>query len=123
MIEVLPGFPDNVAAFRCRGHVTKADYESVLVPDIEKRLTQHDKVRIYYEIAPDFGGFDPGAVWEDTKVGLAHFSRWERFAVVTDVEWIKQAMKFVGFLMPGELKAFPVAEADRAREWLVEGRG
>jgi hypothetical protein len=120
MIEALTGFPDNVAAFACHGHVTKADYETVLIPDLEKRLLDHDKVRIYYETAPDFAGIDPGAIWEDTKVGFSHFLRWERFAVVTDVEWIKQTMKFVGFLMPGELSAFPTAEADRARAWIVE---
>jgi hypothetical protein len=46
MIEALTGFPDNVAAFVCHGHVTKADYEKVLIPDVEKRLAHHDKVRI-----------------------------------------------------------------------------
>lgn len=119
MIEELTGFPDNVAAFACHGHVTKSDYETVLIPDVEKRLERHDKVRLFYEIAPDFVGFDPGAVWDDTKVGFSHFMRWERFAVVTDVEWIKQTMKFVGFLMPGELRAFPTSDADEARDWVV----
>jgi hypothetical protein len=119
MIEALTGFPDTVAAFACHGHVTKDDYETVLIPDVEKRLAQHDKVRIYYEIAPDFAGVDPGAVWEDTKVGFAHWFRWERLAVVTDVEWIKQTMKIFGFLMPGELRAFPIAEADTARDWVT----
>jgi hypothetical protein len=119
VIEVLTGFPDNVAAFSCHGHVTKADYETVLIPDVEKRLESHDKVRIYYEVAPDFEGFDPGAVWDDTKLGFRHFLRWDRFVVVSDVEWIKQAMKFVGFLMPGELRVFSISEADKARDWLV----
>ena len=77
-------------------------------------------MRIYYEIAPDFVGIDPGAIWEDTKVGFAHFLRWERFAVVTDVEWIKQTMKFVGFLMPGEMRAFPTAHAEQAHSWIVQ---
>ena len=90
MIEVVEGFGDDIAAFACHGHVMKADYESVLIPEIEDRLKRHEKVRIYYEVAPDFGGVDPGAVWEDTKVGFSHFLRWERFAVVTDVDWITQ---------------------------------
>lgn len=120
MIEALTGFPEDVAAFACRGHVTKADYESVLIPGVEKRLESNDKVRIYYEIDPDFEGFDPGAIWDDTKFGFRHFLRWERFAVVTDIEWIKQTMKFVGFLMPGELRAFPLTEVDKAREWVAE---
>ena len=123
MIQALTGFPENVAAFACHEHVTKTDYETVLIPDIEKRLLDHDKVRIYYEIAPDFTGIDPGAVWEDTKVGFTHFLRWERFAVVTDVEWIKQTMKLVGFLMHGEMRAFPTADAERARAWVSEESG
>ncbi len=122
MIETLPDFPDNVAAFVCHGRVTKDDYDTVLIPDVEKRLEQHEKVRIYYEFASDFDGIDPAAAWEDTKVGFSHFLRWERVAVVTDVEWIKQTMRFFGFLMPAEVRAFHLAEAARAREWIAETR-
>jgi hypothetical protein len=122
VIETLTDLPDNVAAFMCHGHVTKADYDAVLIPDVEKRLTQHEKVRIYYQFAPDFDGIDPAAAWEDTRVGLSHFRRWERIAVVADVEWIKQTMRFFGFLMPAEVRAFPLAEAGKAREWITETR-
>lgn len=120
MIETLDGFPDNVAAFACHGQVTKDEYETVLIPTINERLERHDKVRIYYEVAADFSGMDPGAAWEDTKVGFKHFLRWERFAVVTDVEWIKHTTKFFGFLMPGELREFTTAEAGQAREWVSQ---
>jgi hypothetical protein len=90
MIEHLTSFPDNVLAFVCKGLVTKADYDAVLVPAVVQVLKTHDKVRLYYETAGDFAGIDPGAMWEDFKVGMEHRTRWERVAVVTDVEWIKQ---------------------------------
>ena len=120
MIEVLKEFPDNVAAFVCHGHVTKDDYESVLIPDVEDRLKRHDKVRVYYEVAGDFDGIDPGAAWEDTKLGLSHLFGWERFAVVTDVDWIHHAVKFFGFVMPGQMRTFPAAEASEARRWITQ---
>ena len=119
MIEVLKGFPENVAAYVCRGHVSKADYDTVLMPDVADRLSRNEKLRLYYEVAPDFAGIDPGAMWEDTKVGLSHFLRWERFAVVTDVEWMRHSVKLFGFLMPGELRVFPLADAAQAREWIA----
>ena len=125
MIELLKGFPDNVTAFALHGHVTKADYDTVLVPDFDDRLRRHKKLRIYFEIAPDLARFDPGAVWEDTKFGFGHFFDWERCAVVTDVEWAKHVAKFsefFGFLWPGEYRAFPEAEASKAREWIVEAQ-
>ncbi len=119
MIEHLKTFPDNVLAFVCRGRVTKADYDTVLVPAVMNALSKHDKVRLYYETAADFTGIAPGAMWEDFKVGMEHLTRWERVAVVTDVEWIKQTMRFFGFLMPGAMKSFATSEAEDARAWIA----
>jgi hypothetical protein len=117
MIEQLAGFPDNVVAFRCKGRVTKADYDAVLLPAVGKALRTHEKVRLYYETGPDFS-LDPAAAWEDFKVGMHSITRWERIAVVTDVEWIKHAVGFFGFLMPGATKLFSGAEAAQARAWV-----
>lgn len=123
MIELLKDFPDNIAAFAFHGHVTKSDYDTVLIPDFEGRLARHKKVRIYCEIAPDLAGFDPAAVWEDSKFGFGHFFDWDRCAVVSDVEWAKHVAKFsefFRFLWPGEYRAFSEAEAGKAREWIAE---
>lgn len=61
----------------------------------------------------------PGAMWEDFKVGMEHLTRWERVAVVTDVEWIKHTMRFFSFLMPGTMKLFLTSEETQAREWIA----
>jgi hypothetical protein len=119
MIERLTDFPANVLAFVCHGGVTKEDYQKVLVPAVLDRLKTPGKVRLYYETAGDFSGIAPGAVWEDFKVGMEHLMRWERMAVVTDVDWIKHTMLFFSFIMPGEMKVFPRAQAAQAREWVV----
>ena len=119
MIEQLTNFPDNVLAFLCKGHVSKQDYESVLVPAVTKALQTQDKLRIYYEIAGDFSGIEPGAMWEDFKVGMEHLTRWERMAVVTDVDWIKHAVHFFSFLMPGTLRTFASRDAAEARTWIA----
>ena len=119
MIEQLSTFPDNVLAFVCRGQVTRADYDTVLVPAVEKALAKLTRVRLYYEIATDFTGIDPGAMWEDFKVGMEHLTRWERIAVVTDVEWIRHTFRLFGFLMPGTVKLFSTSEAARARSWIT----
>jgi hypothetical protein len=41
VIEKLEDFPHNVAAYACHGRLTKADNESVLIPDIEEKLDRH----------------------------------------------------------------------------------
>ncbi len=119
MIELLTGFPEGVLGFVYKGQVTKADFDDVLTPAVEKTLATHQKVRVYSEIAPDFAGFDAGAVWEDLKVGIGHFNAWERVAVVTDVKWIEETTQFVGFLSPAEMKTFPASEAAQAKAWIA----
>jgi len=121
MIEIVEGFPDNVVAFAMHGHVTKNDYDTVLIPEFEDKLSRHKKVRIYFEIASDIAGFDPAAVWEDTKFGFGHFFDWDRCAVVSDVEWARHVAKFselFRFLWPGEYRWFSESEATKAREWV-----
>jgi hypothetical protein len=41
-------------------------------------------------------------------------------ALVTDVEWIRHAANAFGFLMPGELKIFALAEREAATAWAAE---
>ncbi len=119
MIEQLNDFPQNVLAFICRGRVTEADYDSVLVPAVMKALESQRNVRLYYETAADFAGFEAGAMWEDFKVGMAHLSRWERIAVVTDIEWIRHTVRLFSFLIPGTVRLYRLSEADTARAWIV----
>lgn len=119
MIDELPGFPENVVAFAGHGQVTQADYLSTLIPAVEKAFAGHDRVRLYYELGGDFAGIDADAIVEDFKIGMQHLTRWERAAVVTDVQWIAHTMSLFSFLMPGAIKVFPTKEADQARSWIV----
>jgi hypothetical protein len=119
MIEVLKNFPNNVVAIFCEGQVTREDYEGVFVPAILKALKLHDKIRLLYHISANFTGYDPGAIWEDLKIGVEHPTRWERAAVVTDVDWIVQTMYIFSFLMPCPTKVFPPSELAQAHAWIV----
>jgi hypothetical protein len=119
MIEILRNFPDNVVAISCEGQVTKEDYEGVFVPAILKALKQHDKIRLLYEISANFTGYDPGAIWEDLKIGVEHPTRWERAAVVTDVDWIVQMVRIFSFLMPCPTKLFRPSELAQAHAWII----
>jgi hypothetical protein len=118
MIETLRGFSPDTIAVKGSGFVSATDYDLVLVPAVKQVLKQHDRVRVYYEIAPDFTGFSLGATWKDFWVGMRHLTRWKRIAVVTDAPWIKRLVHMFGFLLPGATKVFRAAEAAEARRWL-----
>jgi hypothetical protein len=81
----------------------------VLVPAVVDALKKHDKVRLYYETAADFTGIDPqrGMDRFQGRHGTSH--PLERVAVVTDVEWIKHTMNFFSFMLPDEMRLFPLS--------------
>ncbi|QUD89543.1 STAS/SEC14 domain-containing protein [Phenylobacterium montanum] len=118
MIEKLAGFPSDVLAFACRGRVTRRDYETVLIPAAQAAFEAHDRVRLYYEIGPDFETIETGALLEDLKVGMEHLTSWDRVALVSDVDWIRNTVRLFGFLLPGRLKVFHLGEASEARHWI-----
>jgi hypothetical protein len=81
MIEMLEGFPESAVAFAAKGKVTKEDYERVLVPAVEAAFQRRGRIRFYYEIGPDCTGFEPAAMWQDTKLGVKHWTQWDRSGI------------------------------------------
>jgi SpoIIAA-like len=119
MIETLPGFPDSVVAMSAKGRVTRKDYEEVLIPKVNEAFGRRGKVRCYYELGSAFSGMDPGAAWEDFKLGIEHLRGWERVAIVTDVDWIRRAISAFRFLLPGQITVFETRQAAEARRWIT----
>ena len=120
MINIIEGFPDNVVAASATGHVTRRDYDAVLIPHVEIASKRHPKIRCYYEIGASFVGMETGAVWEDFRIGVEYWTRWERVAVVTDVTWIAHLVNAFRFLMPGQVRVYPLGEQNVARAWISE---
>jgi SpoIIAA-like len=118
VLETIAGLPDNVLGIKASDEVTAEDYKKVLVPAVETALKAEGKLRLLYVFDADVTGMSAGAAWQDSKVGLGHYNRWERVAVVTNRDWLRHSVDIFGHLMPGELKAFPTDEEAEARTWV-----
>lgn len=120
MIDILPGFPDGVVACRIAGAVHTDDYERVIIPAVEAGFSHHDKLRIYCEAEGNVTA-EAGAMWDDSKLGVSHFTRWERIALVSSMTWLPSVARTLSFLMPGEIRTYTPGEAEQARAWVSEG--
>jgi SpoIIAA-like len=122
MVERLADVPAGTIGFRISGKVTRDEYHELLAPVLEA-LDRGERVRYLVATAPDFHGLDLGALWEDVKaagsVGLKHRSSWERFAVVTDKDWMRNAIAAFGWISPGELRVFEPNQLEEAKAWLA----
>jgi hypothetical protein len=119
MLEKISDVPDSVLGFRASGELTGEDYRNVLVPAVEAALQSRDKLRLFYLLGDDVTGFSAGAAWQDAKMGMEHVTRWEKIAVVTDKDWIRHSVNIFGYLIPGQIKAYPAAEEADARTWVA----
>ena len=119
MIELLSNFPDHIVGVSASGQVNAADYEAILIPAIEAALKKHDRIRFFYQLGPQFTSFTSGAMWDDLKVGMAHFRAWEKIAIVTDHNWIANATRMFAFAMPCPVKVFSNNELHEAEAWIA----
>jgi SpoIIAA-like len=119
MLEKIQGLPNGVDGVRAVGKVSKEDYEQVLVPLIDRARSDGRRLRFLYQIGRDFDGFTPAAAWEDAKVGLHSLRLIDGCAVVTDVNWIRESTRVMGFFMPCPVKVFALHDLDKAVAWLA----
>src|SRR5262245_6082208 len=108
MLKEISGLPSTVIGFEVTGKLVAEDYRDVLLPALEKAAAVGE-VRVVIVI-PAFEGLSGGAMWQDLKMGVEHWRAWKRIALVTDVEWMIHATAWFGWMTPGEVKAFPMAE-------------
>jgi SpoIIAA-like len=115
MLTEIADLPSGVIGFEVVGKLAAGDYSETLAPAV-KRAADDGDIRLII-VLPTFEGIDPEAIWEDTKLGLTNWGAWKRVAFVTDVEWMATAMRWFGWMTPGEAKHFPLAERDAAIAW------
>ncbi|MEO8385766.1 MAG: STAS/SEC14 domain-containing protein [Betaproteobacteria bacterium] len=119
MIQPIPNLPAHVVGFAGFGQVDASDYETVFVPAIESALKAHGRIRVIYHLGPEFTGFTSGAMWEDMKLGFRHLASWERIAVVSDIDWVANAIRLFAFAIPCPVRVFSNAEFADALSWIA----
>ena len=50
---------------------------------------------------------------------MNHLTKWGRIALVTDLDSMIAVTSLFGWMTPGDLKRFPVAERDQAIAWVA----
>ncbi len=106
----------KVVTIKVSGKLTRQDYD-VFVPEIERSISECGKIRILFEME-DFHGWDAGALWQDIKFDLKHFSDIERIAFIGDKAWEKGMSVFCRPFTTAEIRYFEADQREQAMEWL-----
>jgi len=101
------------------GKLMKDDYAH-FTPEVDQAIKDHGKVRMLVRMH-NFHGWDLGAVWEDVKFDLHHFSHIERLALVGDRRWEAGMAVFCKPFTTAKVRYFDESKADDAKVWIHEG--
>jgi SpoIIAA-like len=115
MIKELSGLPPGVIGFEASGTLRAEDYRDVVMPALERAAAAGD-VR-FVIVIPEFHGMSGGALWQDLSLGVEHLRAWKRIALVTDIAWMEHVTALFGWMTPGEVRHFPLAQRDEAIAW------
>ena len=119
MIQRMDEMPAGTIGLEASGKLSRDDYRQVLEPALREGI-ESGELRLVF-VLTDFGGLEPAAVPEDIKTGLSawfgHHSTWKRFALVTDVEWVAQAMHLFAWMTPGDVMVCDLDRLEEAKAW------
>ena len=120
MLQFIKDLEPHVVGIHAIGEVTKEDMETVLMPRIDELVQRQGEINYLLVLETDVKNFTVGAWWEDLKVGLKNFTKWNKIAVVSDqkgVEWFTDAFRF---FIPDKSKGFSIDQLDEAVKWITE---
>ncbi len=120
MLKLLKDMPSDVLGVSAEGKITGTDYDTVMIPAAEEKLKEHEKIGLLYHLGSKFTGFNLGAMWDDTKLGMKHFSAWDRVALVSDHGMINAFAKLFGHLFSCEFRVFKDSEFEEAKKWITK---
>lgn len=118
MIEHIPTVPTNTAAFRAIADVNADDYKKVVIPVIEDLLKREDRINFLLVLDTSITDFTMGAIAQDLGLGLKHFTKWHKMAIVSDSKAIENFTNAFSYIVPGEAKGFPHNKLDEAILWV-----
>jgi SpoIIAA-like len=119
MLKPMSDMPTGTIGFEAYGDVDDDDFEEVVAPVLRREIAAGRKVRLLYLLGPQLDDFDADMVKEEMKFAARHTTAYERVAIVSDESWLRPALRMMSILVPGRLRAFPVAQLQSAKTWVA----
>lgn len=121
MIRIMSELPVEVLGFEARGKVTAHDYQTVMMPEVNRVVSEGNRLRVLYYLGPEFESFSVGAMFDDALIGVGLGRAWERAAIVTDKQWIHKSFGLFSAITPIDMRIFHNSQLDEAVQWAGKG--
>jgi hypothetical protein len=120
MIQQLKDTPNTMVGFRATSEVTKEDFDKIVLPAVDELVKRIDKLNYLLVVDTPLKNFTIGAWMKDAMLGLNNLNKWNRAAIVSDSDGIKNLTAILTKVVPGEFRVFEHDELDTAIQWVGE---
>lgn len=119
MLSIITDLPNHVVGIKATGEVNKNDFETVLIPALDDLVKRTGEINYLLQLDTEVKNFTIGAWMDDAKVGLKHFTKWHKIAIVTAEKGVEKFSDIFGIAVPGESKGFAMNELEEAKKWVA----
>lgn len=120
MIRPIEGLAPGIVGLRALGRVVERDYEEVVEPTLDRAVTEGGAIRLFLQLGPELESVSHGAMFHDAALGVAHWSDFDRIAVLTDDPMVSAVLGTLALALPCPIRVFPLSEFSDAKSWIEQ---
>ena len=118
MIEPISTGRDDIVGFRTDSTTSMADMKPWL-NELHEKLRLYPKLRLLIEYV-DHDGFSLDTLVEDFQYNFGRQVFFEKTAIITCKDWLRQAEQLAHEIREVQLKSFHYSETDQAMQWIEQ---
>jgi hypothetical protein len=120
MVSLLKDFPPYVVAYTAKGKVNEQEYRELVMRRVDEAGRHYRRFNFIVCLQTSFRNYRLGTFIQYLVISFKYYSRWNRMAIVSDEKWVRQLYRVLNFLVPGEIRSYPLNDFSRAKRWVSE---
>src|SRR5581483_2024514 len=85
---------------------------------IEELAKRQGEINYLLVLETDVQNFSAAAWWQDFKLGLKNFAKWNKVAIVTDQKGVEWLTDTASHFIPGKSRGYKLSELNDAIDWV-----
>lgn len=118
MITQIQNLPANMVGFKATNEITKEDFDEEVIPKVKQLVEKTNTLNYMLVLDTSVKNFTAGAWFKDAVMGVKHLLKWNRAAIVSDVQGVKTFTDVFSVLAPGEFRVFEHKDQQEAIDWV-----
>ncbi|TCS86303.1 SpoIIAA-like protein [Anseongella ginsenosidimutans] len=121
MLRLLSEYPDDVVAYEATGRVNHAEYERIVMRRVDQVAARYGKINFIVVLKTKMERYSAAALLDYLLISFRHFSKWNRMAIVSDEDWVRNVYSWLSPLFLGAIRSYCLSGLDEARQWIIDG--